>query len=101
MATIEASDGALARDIIEVHGPEAATVARENARAAALVRPKTVGGSIAIAAITQARGLSVGAATKRVRRQLNVNSVRVSSRKSSGECRHVAPDDAPLIRLPY
>jgi hypothetical protein len=37
MAMIEGSDNhALARDIIEVHGREAATVARDNARSAAL-----------------------------------------------------------------
>jgi hypothetical protein len=37
MAMIDGSDDqALARDIIEVHGQEAATIARKNARAAAL-----------------------------------------------------------------
>jgi hypothetical protein len=37
MAMIEGSDDhALVRDIIEVHGREAASVARENARSAAL-----------------------------------------------------------------
>jgi len=41
VVTDGADDQTLARDMIEVHGSEAATVARENARAAALaVRPR-------------------------------------------------------------
>ncbi len=36
VTVIGADDPALARDMIEVHGTEAATVARDNARAAAL-----------------------------------------------------------------
>jgi hypothetical protein len=36
LATDGADDQTLARDMIEVHGREAATIARENARAAAL-----------------------------------------------------------------
>jgi hypothetical protein len=36
VVTDGADDQTLARDMIEVHGREAATVARENARAAAL-----------------------------------------------------------------
>jgi hypothetical protein len=37
----DGSDDKLARDMIEVHGREAATVARDNARAAALAAQPT------------------------------------------------------------